>query len=97
MYLEIEAVYNEEVEVSLFSSPDSLFEIYISYGRLYGIICAESEKAYQKYEEIKKELTHAHKRIQEPTDQFINLFCKKHKVSLPDDIFFHPSKFLSSK
>ena len=41
MYLEIYAVYNEEVEVSLFSSPDSLFEIYISYGRLYGIICAE--------------------------------------------------------
>lgn len=63
----------------------------------YGIICAESEKAYQKYEEIKKELTHAYKRSQEPTDQFINLFCKKHKVSLPDDIFFHPSKFLSSK
>jgi len=51
----------------------------------------EKENAASKYEEVKKEIEleyHLHK---EPTSTFINEFAKKHKVCLPDDIFFDAS------
>lgn len=37
-YLEIDEVYDNVVEVSLFSSQQGPYEIFISYGILYGIV-----------------------------------------------------------
>lgn len=45
-YMEINEVYDGIIEVSLFSSKDGLYEIYFSYGILYGIIYEDVEKAY---------------------------------------------------
>lgn len=90
-YLEIDEVYDEVVEVSLFSSKDDLYEIYVSYGIMYGIIYVEEEKAHAKREEIKTELAKEYDKHKEPTDEFINSFCKKHKVCMPNDIFFDAS------
>lgn len=53
-YLEIDEVYDNVVEVSLFSSQQGPYEIFISYGILYGIVYVEEDKAYAKREEIKK-------------------------------------------
>ena len=53
-YLEICEVYDEAVEVSVFSSESQPYEIYVSYGRMYGIIYSNAEDAYVKLEEIKK-------------------------------------------
>ena len=53
-YLEICEVYDEAVEVSVFSSESQSYEIYVSYGRMYGIIYSNAEEAYAKLEEIKK-------------------------------------------
>ena len=90
-YLEINEVFDEIVEVSLFSSKDGIYEIYFSYGKLYGIIYADAEKAYSKREEIKKELEQEYLKHKEPTSEFINTFCEKHKVCMPNDIFFDAS------
>ena len=52
-YMEICEVYDEVVEVSLFSSKTDPYEIYFSYGIMYGIIYVEKEDADAKREEIK--------------------------------------------
>lgn len=46
-YLEICEVLDEIVEVSLFSSIDNLYEIYFSFGIMYGIVYAKKEEAYE--------------------------------------------------
>lgn len=90
-YLEIDEVYNEEVEVSLFSAQEGPYEIYFSYGCLYGIIYVEADKADAKREEVKKELAQEYEKHKRPTGEFINSFCEKHQVSLPNDIYFDTS------
>lgn len=90
-YLEIDEVYDGVVEVSLFSSKDGIYEIYFSYGIMYGIIYVEEEKAHEKREEIKIELAKEYEKHKEPPSDFINSFCKKHRVCMPSDILFDPS------
>lgn len=87
-YLEICEVYNEELEVSVFSSVDDPYEIYVSYGKMYGIIYCEEKEAYAKFEEIKQVLETAYKESKEPSDDFINRFAKKYDLCLPDDVVF---------
>ncbi|MDD2447711.1 MAG: hypothetical protein PHY91_08510 [Tissierellia bacterium] len=89
--MEINEVYDGKIEVSLFSSKEGLYEIYFSYGILYGIIYVNVEKANSKREDVKNELVQEYQNHKEPTSEFINLFCGKHKVSMPSDILFDPS------
>ena len=88
MYLEVCEVYDEVLEVSLFSSAVDSYEIYFSYGIFYGIIYVEKENAAEKYEAVKGELELEYRQHKEPTSTFINEFAEKNKVSLPNDIFF---------
>lgn len=90
-YLEINEVYDGIIEVSLFSSEEGPYEIYFSYGIMHGIIYVDAEKAYSKREEVKNELAQEYQKNKEPTSEFINEFCEKHKVCLPNDIFFDAS------
>lgn len=87
-YMEINEVYDEKIEVSLFSSEEGPYEIYFSFGILHGIIYVDAENANAKREEIKVELLKEYENHEAPTKDFINSFCKKHKVCLPNDIFF---------
>ena len=91
-YLEIDEVYDEGVEVSLFSSQKGLYEIYVSYGRMYGIIYAEAEEAQAKREEVKAVLEKEYQKHKEPTAEFINEFVEKYKLCIPNDIFFDDSE-----
>ncbi|HOF27065.1 MAG TPA: hypothetical protein P5064_02850 [Clostridia bacterium] len=91
-YMEINEVYDDAVEVSLFSSKDGMYEIYFSYDRFYGIIYVEAENAESKREEIKIELAREYEKHKQVTNEFIRSFVKKHKVCLPNDIFFDASK-----
>lgn len=95
-YLENCEVYNEEVEVSLFSSEDGPYEIYFSYGRMYGIIYVEEKEANSRREEVKKELQAEYQKCKEPSGEFINEFCKKYEVCLPNDILFDSDAFMES-
>ena len=74
--------------MSLFSSPDGIYELYVSYGKMYGIIYVEADKADSKREEVKNELIQEYQKHKEPTGEFINAFCEKYKLDLPSDIFF---------
>ncbi len=87
-YLEISEVYDGTVEVSLFSSKTDPYEIYFSYGIMYGIIYTNKEEAYAKREEIKMELQAEYQKRKEPSDEFIDAFVKKHNVCFPNDIVF---------
>ena len=91
MYLEIDEVYDDVVEVSVFSSKDEPYEIYISYDILYGIIYADAKDAYIKFEEVKKELSQEYDKSKKASGKFINSFAEKHNLCLPNDIFFDSS------
>ena len=90
-YLEICEVYDEAVEVSVFSSESQPYEIYVSYGRMYGVIYSNAEDAYAKLEEIKKVLEKEYKENKEPTDEFFEAFAEKYQLELPQDIIFDTS------
>ena len=47
-YLEICEVYDEAVEISVFSAVNNPYKIYVSYGAMYGIIYCSREEAYKK-------------------------------------------------
>lgn len=51
----------------------------------------DAKEADAKREEVKKELAQEYEKHKEPTDEFINLFCEKYQVSLPNDILFDTS------
>lgn len=87
-YLEIDEVYDDQVEVSLFSSQKGPYEIYVSYGDMYGIIYADAREAELKREEVKKVLEKEYEERKEPTDEFINEFSQKYKLDMPADVLF---------
>ena len=54
-YLEICEVLDDKIEVNLYSCEDiNNYEIYVSYGVMYGIVYAHKDKAIELREEIKK-------------------------------------------
>ena len=75
-YLEICEVLDETVEVSLFSSVDNSYEIYFSFGIMYGIVYAKEEDAYEKREQMKTDLEQEYRKNNEPSEGFINSFEK---------------------
>lgn len=87
-YLEIDEVYGEQIEVSLFSSQKGKYEIYVSYGCMYGIIYADAEEAERKREEVKTVLEKDYEKHKEPSDEFIDEFAEKYKLCMPDDVLF---------
>lgn len=90
-YLEKCEVYDGAVEVSIFSAENQPYEIYVSYGKMYGIIYSDSKNAYVQFEKIKEVLENAYKENEEPSDKFIKKFAKEYHLKLPNDIFFDDS------
>ena len=94
-YLEIDEVYNDGVEVSVFSATDEPYEIYFSYDIFYGIVYAEEEKVYEVRDAMKRDLQAEYEKNKKVTNEFIKKFLKKYNVSMPEDVFFNfdPSIF----
>ena len=92
VYLEIDHVGDEEIEVSLFSSKNNLYEIYVSFGIMFGIVYVKAEDAYKVYYEIKDKLEEEYIKNKKPSDKFINEFGEKYGISLPNDLFFDVDK-----
>lgn len=90
-YLEICEVYDEAVEVSVFSAVNNPYEIYVSYGIMYGIIYCSQEEAYEKFEEIKSVLENDYEENKEPSNEFINAFIEIYEGCLPNDVLFDVS------
>ena len=68
--------------VILFSSPNGLYEIYVSCGIMYGIIRVESDKAWTLREELKQVLEADYKQNGEPSGEFINTFAEKYNLEV---------------
>lgn len=81
-------MFDDVVEVSLFSSVDNPYEIYFSFGIMYGIVYVKKENAYEKREQMKLDLETEYCKNKEPSKEFINSFVKKYDVCLPSDVLF---------
>lgn len=44
----------DELEISVFSPKTGPYEIYVSYGKMYGIVYSDEHNAYKKRDEMKK-------------------------------------------
>lgn len=76
------------IEVSLFSSIDEPYEIYIHYGIMDGVIYTDQEHAYALCEEVKQVLEKEYLNTKEPSSKFIDEFAKKYHLCLPNDLYF---------
>lgn len=86
-YLEIDEVYDDVVEVSVFSALDEPYEIYFTYDIFFGIVYAEKENVYEIRDEMKRELQTEYEKHKQATDEFINKFSEKYGVCTPGDVF----------
>ena len=99
-YLEICEVLDDKIEVNLYSCEDiSNYEIYVSYGVMYGIVYVHKNEAEKLRNKIKQEIYDDYIRNgyskDLPTDKFINNFYNKYKITIPSDIFFDEEKFMN--
>ena len=99
-YLEICEVLDDKIEVNLYSCVDiNNYEIYVSYGVMYGIVYAHKDKAIELREEIKKVIYDDYIKNgyskDMPTDEFINEFHKKYNIQIPYDMFFDEREFMN--
>lgn len=79
-YLEIDEVLDDTIEVSLFSKPTGLYEIYVRFEIMTGIICVSKEQAYILRDEIKEILKKEYGKERKLTDAFMKEFCKKYDM-----------------
>lgn len=99
VYLQTCDVLNDVIEVNLYIPTDAdndTCEIYVNYGKLYGVSYVEGPKAYSLKDEIKKVIYDdfmAHPKYQNsdsqqyPTAEFINSFAEKYHLSLSNAFF----------
>ena len=105
-YLETCEVLNEEHEVNIYSCDDiNNYEIYVNYGKMYGIIYVPQSKAQSLKEEIKQVLFDDYMshnqykgmdRDDYPNSKFINDFQKRFGLDIPLDMFFDSNALMDS-
>ncbi len=95
-YLEICEVFDDVVELSLFSSEVGPYEIYFSFGIMYGIVYAEKRDAVEVRERMRQDLEQEYLKNKEPSSEFINHFAKKYEVCLPSDVLFDEDAFMEA-
>lgn len=99
-YLEICEVLDDKIEVNLYSCDDiNNYEIYVSYGVMYGIVYVHKNNAKNLIEEIKELIYNDYisngYSEDMPTDEFINNFYKKYNIQIPSDIFFDEEEIMN--
>lgn len=100
-YLEICEVLDDKIEVNLYSCDDiNNYEIYVNYGIMYGIVYVHKNDAEKLREEIKKVIfedymKHGYSKDM-PTDDFIDNFCNKYNIQIPNDIFFDEDEVMNN-
>lgn len=99
-YLEICEVLDDKIEVNLYSCNDiNNYEIYVSYGIMYGIVYAHKDNVKELREEIKKVIFEDYTKNgyseDMPTDEFIKGFSTKYDIQIPNDIFFDEEELMN--
>lgn len=100
-YLEICEVLDDKIEVNLYSCKDiNKYEIYVSYGVMYGIVYAHKDKAEELRNEIKDLIYNDYLKngysSDMPTNEFIRKFDKKYNIQIPNDMFFDEEALMDS-
>lgn len=95
MYLEVCEVY-DKAEVSLFSSMIDPYEIYFSYGRMYGIVYTNEEECEKTREAVKNDIAKAYDQSEQPTEEFVNYFFETYDADIPNDVLFDEEKFMNA-
>lgn len=85
-YLEICEVMDDAIEISVFRAQEQS-EIYVSFGKMYGITYANNENVEQVYRQMKNELKEEYLKNKEPSDDFIDSFAKKYKLQIENSLF----------
>ena len=99
-YLEVCEVLDDKIECNLYSCEDiNNYEIYVSYGVMYGIVYVHKDDAEKIRESIKNEIYEDYRKNgyndDMPTDKFINNFHKKYNIQIPNDIFFDENELMN--
>ena len=84
-------VLDNTVEVSLFSSPDGVYEIYVSYAGMDGIVYVNEADVYLRREEIKRVLAEDYHKNKKPSNEFIVEFENKYELKISSDLYFDGS------
>lgn len=79
-YLEIDEVFDDVIEVSLFSRTTGLYEIYVGFEIMTGVISVGEELAYILRDEIKAALKKEYEQEGKLTDSFMKEFCGKYDM-----------------
>lgn len=99
-YLEICEVLDDKIEVNLYSCEDiNNYEIYVSYGVMYGIVYVHRDNAIKLRNEIKEVIYNDYVKNgysdDMPTDDFIQKFHNKYNIQIPNDMFFDENEFMN--
>ena len=92
-------ILDDKIEVNLYSCADiNNYEIYVSYGIMYGIVYAHKDNAEALREEIKEVIyndyiTNGYSDDM-PSDDFIHKFSEKYNICIPNDIFFDEEELM---
>lgn len=79
-YLESDEVLDDTIELSLFSKSMGLYEIYVGFEIMTGIIYVSKEQAYILRDEIKATLEKEYEKERKLTNAFMEEFCKKYDM-----------------
>ena len=87
-YLELCEVAENEIELSLFSCPYADWEVYVSYGRMYGVSYTPADNAAAHRNAMKTEIEAEYKvNGLCPSNEFINAFAEKYQLDIMNAIF----------
>ena len=86
-YMEICEVLDDLVEISLFSSTDGPFEIYVSFDIMYGVSYVEARDAKKVRTDMKEDLEREYKKNHKPSDGFIKSFTDKYRLRIENSLF----------
>ena len=87
-YLELCEVAEEQIELSLFSSPHDIWEVYVNYGKMYGVSYVDSDNAVAHRNAMKSEIEAEYERNGlYPSDAFIDAFAKKYQLDILGALF----------
>lgn len=83
------------IEVCYYSSETKPYEIYFTFGKMFGIIYTNEKDGRSLVEKVKDELVKEYEKNKEPSNSFINTFCEKYDVCISNDMFFNFDSFFN--